>query len=165
MAQADSNAVRILIGYDGSDRARSAITLAGRLFPGATATVAHIFHPVGIATLSSVPPLAAPVTNDPDIDKRAEEARQRQAAAVAEAGVALATGAGLRADALTAMANGTSGIWSALVHAADERDATLIVVGARGHSGIASALLGSVSDGVVHHARRPVLVVPDRRHE
>ena len=46
-----------------------------------------------------------------------------------------------------------------IVEAAKERDADLIVVGARGHSLIARVLLGSTADYVSNRARCPVLVV------
>ena len=43
--------------------------------------------------------------------------------------------------------------------APDAIDADLIVVGSHGHGVIASALIGSVSLGVLHEARRTVMVV------
>jgi nucleotide-binding universal stress UspA family protein len=39
------------------------------------------------------------------------------------------------------------------------RGADLLVVGSRGHGGFAEALLGSVSQHCVHHARCPVVVI------
>lgn len=45
---------------------------------------------------------------------------------------------------------------------AEARQADLLVVGSRGRSGIAAALLGSVSKHVVDHAPCPVVVVKSR---
>lgn len=47
-----------------------------------------------------------------------------------------------------------------LLDAAETDQASLLVVGARGHGGVSAALLGSVADQVVHHATCPVVVVP-----
>ncbi len=46
-----------------------------------------------------------------------------------------------------------------IVALADSKNADLIVLGSRGRNAVASAILGSVSQGVLRHASRPVLVV------
>jgi nucleotide-binding universal stress UspA family protein len=46
-----------------------------------------------------------------------------------------------------------------IVRVANEDNYELIVIGARGISHIEEILLGSVTDGVIHHARCPVLVI------
>jgi nucleotide-binding universal stress UspA family protein len=53
-----------------------------------------------------------------------------------------------------------SSIWETIIAVADEVDADLVVTGSRGLGRLRSLLLGSVSDGLLHHCRRPTLVVP-----
>ena len=43
---------------------------------------------------------------------------------------------------------------------AEEVDADLVVAGTHGHGAFHRALLGSVSEGLVRHARVPLLIVP-----
>jgi nucleotide-binding universal stress UspA family protein len=51
-------------------------------------------------------------------------------------------------------------VWHTILDVAGGVDADLIVVGTRGANAVQEQLLGSVSNGVVHHSRRPVLIVP-----
>jgi nucleotide-binding universal stress UspA family protein len=48
----------------------------------------------------------------------------------------------------------------AIMRVADEDNADLIVAGSHGRAGMERRLLGSVSETLVHHAQRPVLIVP-----
>jgi nucleotide-binding universal stress UspA family protein len=45
------------------------------------------------------------------------------------------------------------------------RAVSLLVLGTRGHGGFAGMLLGSTTDGVLHHAKGPIMVVPDHEDE
>jgi nucleotide-binding universal stress UspA family protein len=48
--------------------------------------------------------------------------------------------------------------WKAIVEVADERDASVIVLGSHGRTGLADVLLGSVAGAVAAHSRRTVLI-------
>jgi nucleotide-binding universal stress UspA family protein len=47
-----------------------------------------------------------------------------------------------------------------LAKAAHEPDVVLLVVGARGHGGVAGLLLGSVSHSLTHSSTKPLVIVP-----
>ncbi|MDP9134969.1 MAG: universal stress protein [Actinomycetota bacterium] len=83
---------------------------------------------------------------------------EQKAATLADEGAAAAKQAGLHATGAAVVCRGQ--VWATIIKAADERDAEAIVVGSRGRSAVASALLGSVANGVVHHSSRPVVVIP-----
>jgi len=51
----------------------------------------------------------------------------------------------------------------AIVQASERLGADAIVLGSHGRGAVARTVMGSVSQGVVRHARRPVLVVPSSR--
>jgi nucleotide-binding universal stress UspA family protein len=52
-------------------------------------------------------------------------------------------------------------IWERIVESADEHDATIVVIGSRGRTGISRLLLGSLASIVASHTARPVLIVHD----
>ena len=52
-------------------------------------------------------------------------------------------------------------VWQRVVEVADEIDASLIVCGARGRNAAKRALVGSVSEAVLHHSHRPTLITPE----
>ena len=139
----------ILIAYDGSDAAHAAIARAGELVGPGPARVVTTWEPVSLGVATGV----APPVYLPDLEKSYE----RRAAETAAEGVALAEAAGFSAEPVVVPE--PNGCWTAILDAADATDAALIVLGTRGLSSVRSALLGSVSTGVVHHSQRPVLVV------
>jgi nucleotide-binding universal stress UspA family protein len=150
---------RVLIAYDGSDRARRAIRVAAATLAEADAVVLH----VGALPTPAPPGLpfaGAPVPWEPP-DEAAALAAERQALDVATEGAREAKAAGLTATPAATVAGGGGAVAEAIVRSADEHDAGLIVMGSHGHSVLRQALLGSVSAGVLSHTGRPVLVVPD----
>jgi nucleotide-binding universal stress UspA family protein len=75
-----------------------------------------------------------------------------------EAAVKMLTDAGLTAHGLVDDAvYGHAARY--IVEAADEHDATVIVMGSRGRSDLAGLVLGSTAHKVIHLTHRPVLIV------
>ena len=59
--------------------------------------------------------------------------------------------------------NGQPG--EAICEIAEERDVKLIILGCRGLNKIRRTFLGSVSDYVIHHCKRSVMVIPPPKSE
>jgi nucleotide-binding universal stress UspA family protein len=145
----------VVVAYDGSAAARHAIEHAGGLFAGRSALIVTAWTSVRDSTGAARAALPQSVIDEAvhNIDAIAEHA----AVQTAEEGAELARAAGLDASPLALRAEPS--VWASIVHLADERAADAVVVGSRGRSALKSAVLGSVSNAIVHHCRRPVVVV------
>jgi nucleotide-binding universal stress UspA family protein len=71
-------------------------------------------------------------------------------------GASFAAAAGF--DARSATVEATP-IWKGIVKLAHDHDASLIVLGSHGRTGLASVLIGSVAEAVAAHSRRSVLII------
>ena len=141
-----------LFCFDGSDGSRAALGAAApRLRPG-PAVVLTVWETVALRMASQAFAVTPPIDNEAELDGQEEAA----ARAAAEEGARLAREHGWDAQPRLTMAGRTT--WAAVVDVADELDASLIVCGTRGLSGVRGLVLGSVSSAVLHHARRSVLV-------
>jgi nucleotide-binding universal stress UspA family protein len=145
----------VLFGYDGSAHSRSAIERAGELLrpgPAVVATAWNTFEGQASAALMALPGNVVRGAIE-DLDS----ANREEAEELAAKGAELARAAGFEAEPRVLRAAGP--YFASLLHCADELDASAIVVGSRGRSRMAAAVLGSVSTGVLHRTRRPVLIV------
>jgi nucleotide-binding universal stress UspA family protein len=138
----------VVFAYDGSELAKLAIDDAGRqLAPGRDALVLTVWQPFDVGF---VPTVALRLNAAEIADVR--DAAQRTAAD----GASLAQAVGFNAHGLEVEAAPT---WKGIVRTAEEHDASLIVLGSHGRTGLAGVLLGSVTEAVAAHARRSVLIV------
>jgi nucleotide-binding universal stress UspA family protein len=136
----------ILIAIDGSPSAQEAIDFGLELAAGEGAFVTFVLVAPAMDILPAggfgvTVPVPHELTDDEvtPLDEAREQAEER----------------GIRT--FTRLLKGDPA--DEIVAYADVIDADLIVVGSRGHGAVASALLGSVSRGILREARRPVLVV------
>jgi nucleotide-binding universal stress UspA family protein len=141
----------VLFAYDGSDLARLAIEEAGRqLEPGRDAVVLTVWRPYGVGF---IPP--------PEVkfDAAASDEVRRAAEETAAQGASMAQAADFRAQSLAVKEPTT---WKGIARVADDQDASLIVLGSHGKSGLSGIFLGSVAGAVAAHSGRTVLIVHRR---
>ena len=141
----------VLFSYDGSDLARLAFEEAGRqLRPGRDAVVVTVWRPFAVGF---IPPPGV------EFDAAASHEVKKAAEETAAQGASMAQAAGFRAESLSIDDAPT---WKGIARVADDRGASLIVLGSHGKSGLAGVFLGSVAGAVAAHSGRIVLIVHKR---
>jgi nucleotide-binding universal stress UspA family protein len=141
----------VLFAYDGSELARLAIEQAGRqLAPGRDALVLCVWQP---ANVGFVP------VDDRHFDAQNASEVKEAALQTASQGASLAEQAGFQSESMAVEAAPT---WKGIVETAEDRKASLIVLGSHSRSGVLGKLLGSVAAAVVTHSASSVLVVHRR---
>jgi nucleotide-binding universal stress UspA family protein len=145
------------ICYDGSDQARHAIDVAADLLAQRDAIVASFLDPVDdVSELRK----ALPWPSQEETERRLAELDREEAELMAgrsREGAQIATSRGLASRPLTVEAHGSA--WRRLLDVAATIAASCIVVGHRPPAAVGHQ---STAYGLVHHADRPVLVVPSR---
>ena len=139
----------IVVGVDGSDHSRYALTWAMR---------EAVKHGLPLTVMSIHPPPARPATSIYwGVHSYPEDNFDEQLArAAVQEFVDKAAGEIGEAPEIT-VSIGTGDAAEELVKAS--QDADMLVVGSRGGGGFARLLMGSVSSQVVHHALCPVVVI------
>ncbi|HMG97489.1 MAG TPA: universal stress protein [Gaiellales bacterium] len=133
--------MKILVAYDGSEAAGHAVTRAGEIaLRGNELTVISV-----VPLQASGPRSAGPIISG-DVEEHGRELQEA---------VAKLKEAGVEAKTIEAVGHPAESI----VDEADRGGFNLIVVGHRGHHGVARFLLGSTALRVVTHAHCDVLVV------
>jgi nucleotide-binding universal stress UspA family protein len=146
---------RILLATDGSEESELAATRAVELTQS-TDSELHVVHVGVVPTLLVSYPgtLGYEGKLYEQIQEQSSELLRRESWRVKATGGTVA-GAHLRMGKVDLE----------IVGLAEELGADLIVMGCRGHRGIRRAIEGSVSDGVISHARCPVLVVRPQKEQ
>ena len=138
----------VLFAYDGSDLAGLAFEEARRqLVPGRDAVVLTVWRPFAVGFIPP-PEVKFDAAASDEVLKAAEE--------TAAQGASMAQAAGFRAQSLAVR---EAPAWKGIARVADDYDASLIVLGSHGKSGLSGMFLGSVAGAVAAHSGRTVLIV------
>jgi len=151
---------RILVPIDGSEHSRKALEFAADIAGRFNASVVLV-HVVSTAALlpAPVPQVGVPVTPEgvppPVFSKKMAEDLAKLGSELLARGSSEVEKRGLTVKNVLERGEPVEKI----VQTAKNERCDLIVIGARGLGKMRALLLGSVSDGVVHRAPCPVLVV------
>jgi nucleotide-binding universal stress UspA family protein len=148
----------VLIAFDGSDEARGAIDYAGRFLSTRNAYILTVWEPIHRQAARTAGMSGMMQHDWSAVTDDTEDPAYADAVAICREGVSLAEGHGFSTEPF--LVESATAIWSAIVDASRELDVSIIVAGSRALSGWRSLLQSSVSDSLVKHAGRPVLIVP-----
>jgi len=151
---------KILVPLDGSKHSLKALEQAGEIaekFSGRI-TLIHAYslsvQPIMLPEPSALSSPAIPILSGEELSKIAEATRA-VGKRILDDGEEKLRPRKVKVEKMLVEGHAVEEI----VKAANEGNYDLIVIGARGISHIKEILLGSVTDGVIHHARCPVLVI------
>jgi nucleotide-binding universal stress UspA family protein len=147
----------VLFCYDGSEDSAAAMAAARELIARPVPAVVLTVWQTAAALLARAGGFAVGYGDEQQFD--AEETRLAWEAAEEAA----ARGRELGYETTARVEQAKEGAAPTIIDVADELDARLVVCGRRGRGIVTSTLLGSVSQGVLEHAARPVLIVPRTR--
>lgn len=146
----------VIVGFDGSLHAAAAVEVAAALLPRVHASIVYLWTPpFGDEDLRHR--LWSERRNLDSFIQDIEREGQWRADHIATMGVTLAKAAGWDGQPLVRRVLAGEGF--ELAELVRETRPDVVVLGARGLSGV-RAVFGSVSDVVVHHSPKPVLIVP-----
>ena len=151
----------LVIAFDGSPAAIESVErAAGLLGDGSEAVILTVWEPGLLnAAVAPIPGgLGAPVP-PPDMEqvRELDKSEADHAERIAAEGVGIAEANGLKAEAV--VSRDETSVAATILKVAEERDASAIVIGSRRHGAIASVLLGSTTEAVLHKTSRPLLVI------
>ena len=151
---------KILVPLDGSEHSLKALEIAVQIakkFGGKLALI-HVYSvsvgPVIMPEPTTLTPPMIPVMTPAEVSKTVEATRKAGNSILTD-GEQKVKAEGVQVETILKEGHTVQEI----VKTAKEGEFDLIVIGGRGISKIRELLLGSVTDGVIHHAPCPVLVI------
>jgi MFS family permease/nucleotide-binding universal stress UspA family protein len=140
----------VLLTYDGSRLATAAIAEAGRQLPARRdALVLTVWRTFSVGFVPE-PGAHFDAASACDVEQAAEQ--------TAAHGAAIAEAAGFRAQPLAVQGTPTARV---VIKAADDHEASLIVLGSHRKAGLGGRIAGSIAAEVASWSERPVLIVHD----